>query len=165
MKFHSAIYRIPWLHLHWDQIFWGINSAADTWFPCRAGLWQQAQETTESEPCKWLLYELEVSIIYESMDFTLKLIYFFEQWLLQFKFANRQLSWRSPFLGCSLSYHFPRHVLYCNSTSVILRTVFQSSVGALLQTEFSLFSVLLSLSNQEDYHWNSKYYLLKEVKT
>lgn len=41
----------------------------------------------------------------------------------------------------------------------------QCYVGALLQSEFSTISVLLSLSNQEDNQWNSKYYLVREIKT
>lgn len=30
MKCQPATYRIPWLYLHWDQIFWRINLATDT---------------------------------------------------------------------------------------------------------------------------------------
>lgn len=30
MKAQPTTYRIPWLHLHRDQIFWGINLATDT---------------------------------------------------------------------------------------------------------------------------------------
>ena len=104
-----------------DQIFWRAmipHMSLHGWVlaACLGIHWKRA--------LGWLQYNLEVSIGYDSMDLTLKPTFFFKQWLFQFIFANCQLCWRSPFLGCSLAYHFPWHVLHCNSRSVILRTAF-----------------------------------------